>query len=59
VLLKLTYALLVLATLLGVAGCIWAIQMRREPLAVALGGVALLTFVATWLIGLRSAFRAE
>jgi hypothetical protein len=40
---------------LSVAGCIWAISANREVLAVVLGSLGLLTFVAAWLIALPSA----
>ena len=47
--------LFVFLTTLSVAGCVWAISANREVLAVGLGGLGLLTFVAAWLIALPSA----
>lgn len=46
---------LLLATF-GVAGCVWAIRVERELLAVSLGGLALVSFVAAWLAVLPWAF---
>ena len=45
----------VLLAVLCLGGCVWSIGDGREILAVGLGCVALLTFVAAWLIVLPSA----
>jgi hypothetical protein len=52
---RLAGLLFVFLTTLSVAGCVWAIGANREVLAVSLGGLGLLTFVAAWLIALPSA----
>jgi hypothetical protein len=45
----------VFLAVLCLTGCVWSIGSGREMLAVGLGCVALLTFVAAWLIVLPSA----
>jgi hypothetical protein len=42
-------------TVLCLLGCVWSIGAGREILAVGLGCMALLAFVAAWLIVLPAA----
>jgi hypothetical protein len=54
---RLIWIVLVCVAALGVAGCLWAIGVGQEPLAVTLGCLGLLAFISAWLMALPAALR--
>lgn len=56
ILMWLAFLACLLLAAFGVAGCVWAIKHGSEFIAVGLGGLALVSFVAAWLTVLSWAF---